>query len=238
MKRAVILFGGLLAALPVAAATAQVPPINSNISASERPAFLDSLEQADRDRYQQLEGASQARQALEAYGRCTAQRNHGEASRVLGLDFTSSQYRTGLRMLSREAERRCAEEAVGNGQAMRSGNLLFAGAVAEALIEDDSTPLNVRLVQNAATEAQTYSPTDAVAMCLARSLPDQVAAMFAATPDSEDETQAIAPLMQAVPACAQAVGLNAQLELSVPALRAMIATASYRLLSSSGDSDA
>ena len=54
---------------------------------------------------------------------------------------------------------------------MRSANVLFSGAIAEALLEADATPLNARLAGNAATDSRTFSPSDAIALCLARSLP-------------------------------------------------------------------
>jgi hypothetical protein len=197
-----------------------------------------ALAQGEDDRGPLAENTPEARQAIEAYGKCTAEREPGEANRLLTMDFSSSRYRSGLRLLAEEAARSCARDIVGPGNLMRSANLLFSGALAEALLEADATPLNARLARSAAVEAPSYSPTDAVAQCLARSLPDQVAALFATAPGSDAETAAAAPLAQAVPACARAAGIRAQLDLSVPALRAMIATAAYRLVGVDGESDA
>lgn len=179
-----------------------------------------------------------ARQALDAYGRCVAERKPEESQRVLAQDFRSPTYRTGLRMLSDDAERNCAKVAIGQKGAMRSSNLLFAGAIAENLIEQGTEPVNVRLARAANAKSDTFAPTDALAQCLARSLPDQVAALFAASPASEEELAASAPLFSAIAPCSQASGIENRIEMSLPAMRAMLATASLRLITKSENPDA
>jgi hypothetical protein len=179
-----------------------------------------------------------ARIALDAYGSCIAEKKPNESMRVLMQDFRTSRYRTGLRLLSRDAERDCAFDAVGRGNRMRSGDLLFAGAVAENLLEQDDRRLNVRLISAGGTDAETYAPTDAVAQCLARSLPDQVAALFATEPASQAETAVARELLVGVEPCSQAAGLSVEIEMSVPALRAIVATATLRLLQHAEDADA
>ncbi len=179
-----------------------------------------------------------ARQVLDAYGRCVAERKPQESLRILTQDFRSSSYRTGLRMLSQDAERNCAEDTLGRRGVMHSNNLLFAGAVAENLLEQGAQPINVRLARAASHSAATYSPTDALAQCLTRSLPDQVSALFASEPASEAETAATAPLFAAVRACSQAAKIEAQFEMSPPAMRAVLATAALRLIAKSEDADA
>jgi len=197
-----------------------------------------AVAQAEDDQGPGARNTPEARLAIEAYGKCAAEKAPEEANRLLTMDFTSSGYSTGLRLLSQDVARRCARGAVPIGSAMRSASVLFSGAMAEALLEAETTPLNVRLVRSVGAESPSYSPTDAVAQCLARSLPDQVAMLFATVPASEAEAAATAPLLQAVPACARAAGIEAQVELSVPAVRAMTATAAYRLIASSGDANA
>ncbi|GMM94440.1 hypothetical protein [Qipengyuania sp. MTN3-11] len=180
---------------------------------------------------------SAAREALDGYGKCVAERNGSEARRVLTQDFRSATYRTGLKLLSQAAERDCAER-VGRANVMRSANLLFAGAVAENLLETDAEPLNVRLIRASENEAQAFAPTDAVAQCLARSMPDQVAILFGTRPGSPEETTAIAPLTAAVAPCSDAAKVGSRVEVSASAMRAMIATAALRLIEGSGDTDA
>lgn len=170
-----------------------------------------------------------ARQALDAYGRCVAEREPGESARVMALDFRTPQYRTGLKLLSDEA-RQCARGVVRSGDAMRSSNLLFAGAVAENLLEQGTDALNVRLVRAAATPLAPFGASDAVAQCLARSVPDQVGTLFAAMPGSAEEAAAIGALDPALVPCVKAAGVQGRFEASAPGLRAMIATAAFRLV--------
>ncbi|OYW45253.1 MAG: hypothetical protein B7Z08_03395 [Sphingomonadales bacterium 32-68-7] len=179
----------------------------------------------------------EARVAMEVFGKCAVERRPGEAVRLLKMDFTSTAYRTGLRKLSEDVARDCARRSFGAG-VMRSSDLLFAGAMAEALMEAEAAPLNARLVRIAASPVKTFSATDAVAQCLARSLPDQVAALFGTRPGSGAEEAAAAPLAEVIPVCARAGGVAESFELTVPAVRAMIATAAFRLLANSGDANA
>jgi hypothetical protein len=179
----------------------------------------------------------EARQAIESYGRCVAKLEPDEANRLLTMDFNSPRYRTGLRLLANEAVKKCAREVGSNRWVMRSAGLLFSGAMAEALLEVDTTPLNARLVRTTGATMKSYSATDAVAQCLARSLPDQVVTLFATAPGSDPEAAAAAPFSQAVPACARAAGIAAKVELTVPALRAMVATAAYRTINASAGGD-
>ena len=224
MKRFVIAIIPIVALALGAAAPERNPPLQ------------DTLDQSD-DYMQRNVSTPEARQAIESYGQCVARREPGEAHRLLTMDFKNSRYRTGLRLLADEAKRACAYDSFGRG-VMRSAGLLFSGAMAEALLETRPEPLNVRLVRSANAKAKSYSLTDAVALCVARSMPDQVGALFATKPGSEAEALATAALNPAIAPCARAVGIAAKLELSVPALRAMVATASYRLLASSEDGDA
>ena len=171
-----------------------------------------------------------ARVALGEFGKCVAMAEPGESARVIGMDFTSARYRTALRLLADEARDDCARDAVGNGNALRSANLLMAGAIAEGLLAGSGEPLNARLLRAAQASVPTYSPTDAISQCLARSLPDDAARLFRAAPASPQEAEAATALQAAVPACTRAAGVGQRMDASVAALRAMLATATFRLL--------
>ena len=80
----------------------------------------------------------------------------------------------------------------------------------------------------AGNAAPTYSFTDRVAMCMVRSAPDQVAALFATAPASAEETAAIAALGTPAQLCARAAQATRPLSISPVGLRAMLATAAYR----------
>ena len=72
----------------------------------------DTLDHAE-DYKQRQSNTPEARRAIESYGQCVAKREPGEANRLLTMDFKSSRYRTGLRLLAEEAERECARDAIG-----------------------------------------------------------------------------------------------------------------------------
>ena len=163
----------------------------------------------------------QERSAIKAYGQCVAQRSPEMAAETLVEDFTSRSYQSKLRLLSRNNE--SCFRARGR---MRSANVLFAGAIAEGLLARDDGPLNARLAQAAQQPATpAYSPSDQVAICVVRSMPDQVAQLLAAEPASDGETSAADALAPAVELCGRG---GPRLRLSVAGLRAILATAAFR----------
>ncbi|MGX5711307.1 hypothetical protein ACWKWJ_01260 [Sphingopyxis terrae subsp. ummariensis] len=166
-----------------------------------------------------------ARQTMARYAACVADASPEKVAEVLKRDFRTSEYGNGLRNLSR-ANEGCARR-VGLRSTLRMQGLPFAAALAEVMIERDAPPLNARLAKAASgKEAPTYAPSDKVAMCVARSAPDEVAALFATEPGSTDENTAADKLMPVVRLCGQ----GAQVEASVTGLRSIIATATFRLL--------
>jgi len=233
--------GRLFHSLPLVAACALAGPAHAqeapNTWTGEEPptSFRDAREQIDRDLIlgEKEDSEPDARAAIAAFGKCVADRNAGETTRLLTMDFRSSKYSTGMKLLGKEDERTCVEKSFRRGT-MRSNTVLFAGALAEAMLEADSAPLNIRFARNAGKDAPSFSETDAIAQCLVRSLPDQAAALFASDIASPAEKTAAGPLLQAVPACANAVRISARVELSVPALRAIMATAAFRLINAGG----
>jgi hypothetical protein len=169
----------------------------------------------------------EARLAAEAYAKCVAEYSPDESARVLSMNFTTSRYRTALRMLSKASEQPCARDSIGKG-VMRGDDLVFAGAVAEALIESATKSVNVRLARVPADlKVLTFSPTDAVASCVARSDPDGTGKLFATDSGSSEEVEAAQALSLAVGRCAQK---SAPMSLSPLGLRSILATASFRLL--------
>lgn len=167
----------------------------------------------------------EARRAIQDFGRCAAQRLPGEAQRVLSMDFTKPSYRVGLRLLADETERPCAYKSFGVGK-MKSSGLLFAGALAEALLARDPAPLNARLVKaSAAAAPPAHSPSDAIAMCVVRSAPDETARLFASEVASDAEARAVKALDLAVKLCSRG---GPALQVNTEGLRAMLATAAFR----------
>lgn len=168
----------------------------------------------------------EARQTMMRFAECVLDKSPEKAREVLVRDFRTTEYRNGLKNLARNNEG-CARQ-VGLRGSMRSGNLPMAAALAEASLErGDTTPLNARLARAATgSKAIPFSPHDEIALCVARSTPDDVAALFATEPGSDAETQATAKVEQVAKLCAR----GAKLEMGAFGLRSVIATASYRLI--------
>jgi hypothetical protein len=229
------ILAGAFACLIAAPLAAQVDPAAAPALPAANDASLDKmLKDAERDRGFAQPNSHEARIALEVYGKCTVEREPKEAARVLAMDFTKPTYRTALKLLSSEAVARCARTSVGTA-AMRSSNLLFAGEVAEALLEQDRAPLSARLARAAAAgPAVSYSFTDKVAMCVVRSVPDQVAALFGTERDAPAEASALGGLAAPMAMCARAANATRPISVNPAGLRAMLATAAYRSLRSAG----
>jgi hypothetical protein len=166
---------------------------------------------------------ARARTAIQSYGACAAGRSRSAAAEVLTRNFTTREYQQGLRVLSRNNE-----DCFRRRGRMRSHNLLFAGAMAEHLIEQPSEPLNARLARAASLPPiEAFSPTDRVAGCVVRSVPDDVARLLATDVASQAEltaAQALGPIMS------QCNAERRPLSVSPAGLRAMLATAAFRTL--------
>ena len=118
---------------------------------------------------------------------------------------------------------------------LRSANLLFAGEVAEALLEKSGAPVASQLAKAAAGTAPSgFSLTDKMAICVVRSVPDQVAAVFATERDSAEETATISALAAPAQMCGKAVGATKPVAISPAGLRAMLATAAFRSIRTAG----
>jgi hypothetical protein len=200
--------------------TASQPPLQSNLPPPRQssPAHGDIHEDTDRG------NSPEARSALHAYGACLVERNAPVAGGILQMDFTTRGYTDRLNRLM-DANPNCFNRA---GTRMRFQKLGVAGAMAERLIEREGRALNTRLAQAARNQnAATYSPTDRIALCVVRSVPDQVAALFGSELASPVEIEAARALEPAFNACNQG---RTRLSVTTAGARAMLATAAYRSL--------
>ena len=174
-----------------------------------------------------LDPSPTERAAIAEFGRCVAKESPAKAHSILTTDFRTEEYRAGLKVLAKVNET-CFKQ---RGR-MRAGGLPFAAAMAEAMLLKGEGALNVRLARaGIGKAAPTYAPSDAVAMCVARSVPDQVAALFATPIASEAEAKAASDLSVAVNLCTPK---GVTTDLQPYGLRAILATASYRLLAAQG----
>lgn len=164
---------------------------------------------------------AEARTAAQDFGACVADASAVVASDLLRRDFTSRAYDRGLRRLIASNE-----ECFRRRGSMRSGSLILAGAIAERLIERENQPVNVRLARAALQPATpAFSPSDAAAICVVRSVPDDVARLFATEVAGEAEIVAAQTLSTVLSAC---LGGNQPIETSPAGLRAILATAAFR----------
>ena len=167
------------------------------------------------------ESSAGARHSLQRFATCVADRSPEKAAQTLQMDFTTSTYRSALRRLS-EVNRDCFSRR----GIMRSATLGFAGALAERLLERDPAPLNVRLARAATMPATpARSASDAIAICVVRSAPDDVARLFATEIATPAESATAKALDVPVRLCSQR---GPRLETNVEGLRAMLATAAFR----------
>ena len=165
---------------------------------------------------------TEARVAMQRFGSCVSERSERLAADTIGTDFNTQSYRSRLHRLVR-ANEDCFRQG---GRRMLSSNLLFAGAIAEAMIERGSQPLNVRLARAAMQPApRAYSPGDQIAICVVRSLPDEVGRLMATGVGEPEEAAAVAALAPALAACAPP---NRRVESNDAGLRAILAIAAYR----------
>ena len=174
----------------------------------------------------QADSTPEARLMTARLAECVIETSPEKVRDVLVRDFRTSEYRNGLRNLMR-ANDGCGRK-VQLRRTIRMEGLPFAAALAEAMLERDTSPLNARLAKAASANAAAYSPTDEVAMCVARSVPDDVAALFASVPGSAGEMSEMANVEQAAKICAR----GRPMEISPFGLRSIVATASYRLIAS------
>ena len=172
------------------------------------------------DRKPLEESSANARVQMERFATCVADRSPEKAARTISMDFRSTTYRSALKNLA-DANRDC----YGYRSTMRSGGLSIAGALAERLLERDASALNARIIRAGSVQTAARTPSDAIALCVVRSAPDDVARLFATEVASDAERDAVKALHVATGACARN---QARLETTPEGRRAMLATAAFR----------
>lgn len=172
----------------------------------------------------QIEATStpEARMTLYKAASCLAKASSGEVASLLRMDFRSLTYRTKMDRLF-DNNSQCIK-----ARWIRSSRLLVAGDLAENLLADSSEKVNVRLAKLPPDVTLTpRTPTDAIAFCVARSDPNGVGKLFSSTVASKEEATAATALGIALNRCNQT---GKAMSISPAGLRAMVATATYRLL--------
>lgn len=161
---------------------------------------------------------------------CMADRYRPGLRRLLAMDYRSRAYDHLLRTLTDEGAR-CLPFAFGK---LGSAGVLLAGAFAEQL-------LPAALNGSSLAERVAYDPSrppvaardegEYLALCAVRTMPDEIAGLFATKPASEEERRAIAAIRPRLGPCLR---VGAAARVNAAGLRAILALAAYRLASQSG----
>lgn len=186
--------------------------------------FRTTQEQIEHDLPTQ---APASRKTLARFAGCVADHDGLKVKALLLQDYTQKGFHASLDRLFR-SNRDCVNQA--EHRSIGSGELSFSAALAEHLLKRDPIPLNVRLAKAASGKpVEAYGPTNAAALCAARSAPDDVGRLFATEPDSEAETAAASALSPVLSACARSVG-SRPISATPFGMRSILATAAFRLL--------
>lgn len=169
---------------------------------------------------------SVAIQAVHNFGACVAQQTPRGAREVLALDFRSDEYQKKFRAMV-QGHNRCIPF---DGK-LGTARLLFAGAMAEALLEQDrsSDALPRQLAYNPAREViVARSSLEEMALCAVMQAPEETAHLFAIMPATDDEVRAMQPFGSILSKCLKE---STKAELNRPALRSLLALAAWRVAS-------
>ncbi|MFL6777419.1 MAG: hypothetical protein ACJ8E8_00045 [Sphingomicrobium sp.] len=166
-------------------------------------------------------------EALHNFGACVVLMTPAGAEEVLAMDFRTDEYRESLRRLAR-GHGRCTLPRT----ELKFNGVLFAGAMAEALLEQPGGKVLRRLsaADDLAAPLAARSPLEAMALCGVITRPAAVGRLLEAEVTSEAENEAVEALMPTLNACL--VGAD-KAELNRPALRSVMALAAWRIASAS-----
>lgn len=162
-------------------------------------------------------------QRLHDFGLCVARVSPVEVERALRMDVRDSGYAAELRILS------ASHGTCHRGLEMRTNMLLFAGGLAEGLIENRAEPINTRLARAAnSSDEPVFGPPDRFARCIVRTMPAEVATLFATGVNTVLESRVIARFNPAFQTCGSDPSDRASI--SRASVRAMLAAATFRIL--------
>ena len=217
-----IALAGTMLAMAAPALAQTQPSAQQPLVAPMGGGWPDAIE----DRENAPVAKSRARFVAQQAGTCVADKSPAKSGDVLMLEPGSSRYRAAVKSLT-EANAYC----FGARGKPRDSNLMFLGALAERVLAQDPAPLNARLARAAGgAEMVTFGPAERITACVARSAPDDVAALLATKLASAEEKAAADKLTVVLGACARG---GQPLSANIDALRAAIAVAAFRSIQTS-----
>jgi hypothetical protein len=165
-------------------------------------------------------------QAVHNFGTCIVREApSGAAEQVLALDFNTEEYRTRLRAMAQGHER-----CIVGGWQLGSSPVLVAGAMAEALLKSavkpDELPRRIAFDPSRST-INARSPTETMALCTALQAPQATARLLETEPTSKEESAAVGSI---APVLTECLKKDTQLTVNKPALRALLALAAWRIV--------
>ena len=162
---------------------------------------------------------------MHAFGHCAAQRSPKDVTYLLDQDVRSAGYNRDLKALAKK-------QGSCTGAASVAGGPLFAGVLAEELLEYGRTPRQVAGLIGKAPKKPVSGKnvTEAAALCAVRANPAGVAQLLAAGYASKEETVAFRTLTPALNSCLKGKKLGA----GGTDLRAIIALAAFRNFRAAG----
>ena len=164
-------------------------------------------------------------QAVHNFGECVVKRTPRGAREVLSLDYNSPEYDKELRSYIRGHDY-CMPF---NG-AISSREVLFAGALAEAMLKMDvrSSELPQRLAYDPQRQMiAARGPAEAMALCTDFAAPQVTVRIFQTEPATPEESAAMQPLGGVLTDCLKK---GAQVTINKPALRSLLALAAWRIV--------
>ena len=163
--------------------------------------------------------------AMHAFGKCAAQRGPKDVTYLLDQDVRSGGYNQSLKSLAKK-QASCA------GAASVAGGPLFAGILAEELLEYGRTPKQVAGLIGKAPKKPVggKDATETAALCAVRANPGGVAQLLAQPYSAKEENAALKALAPAFNTCLKGKKLGA----GGTALRAALALAAFRNFRAAG----
>ena len=165
-------------------------------------------------------------QAMHNFGACVVRTTPAGAEEVLAMDFRTEAYQKKLRRLAK-GHGRCTRSRT----ELKFNGVLFAGAMAEALVEERKG--GVIAASQPASPLAARSPLENMALCTVVTSPAEVSKLLATDVTTAEEHTAIEALSPTLNACLSGAD---KAEINKVGLRSVLALAAWRIASSSPNS--
>ena len=159
--------------------------------------------------------------AMHNFGACVVRTTPAGADEVLAMDYRTDAYRDRLNRIAK-GHSRCTRP----GTELKFNGVLFAGAMAEALLESKSGSLPA--ADRLKLPLSARSPVESMALCTVVTSPTEVAELLRTEVATDQEKTAADALTRTLNACLSGAD---KAELNRPALRSVLALAAWRIAS-------